>query len=42
MNNIADAARQYFNYTGKSECLNIEMQATGNLGDSGWNFQVVL
>ncbi|XP_021927130.1 lysosomal Pro-X carboxypeptidase isoform X2 [Zootermopsis nevadensis] len=29
----------YFNYTGSSKCLNIETEASSNLGDLGWDFQ---
>ena len=30
----------YFNHTGKANCFNISQQATGDLGDMGWGFQV--
>jgi len=36
---LVDAVNVYFNYTGESKCLNIYRQATGNLGDQGWDFQ---
>ena len=34
------AANVYANFTGQTECLDISQQATGNLGDQGWDFQV--
>ncbi|XP_057313778.1 lysosomal Pro-X carboxypeptidase-like [Hydractinia symbiolongicarpus] len=37
--NIAAAANVYFNYTGTATCLDINQQASGNLGDQGWDFQ---
>lgn len=37
--NIVGAANAYFNYTGASTCLNIDQQASGSLGDQGWDFQ---
>ena len=30
----------YFNYTGTTKCLNISQQATSDLGDLGWDYQV--
>lgn len=42
VSNIASAANVYANYTGKTKCLDINQQATGNLGDQGWDFQVSL
>ena len=38
--NIASAANVYANYTGETKCLDINQQATGNLGAQGWDFQV--
>ena len=38
--NIVGAANVYANFTGQAKCLDINQQATGNLGDQGWDFQV--
>ena len=38
--NIVGAANVYANFSGQAKCLDIEQQATGNLGDQGWDFQV--
>ena len=32
----------YFNYTGTTKCLNISQQATSDLGDLGWDYQVCM
>ena len=37
---IFDAVSVYHNFTGSSTCFDIEHQATKDLGDEGWNFQV--
>ncbi|XP_066919174.1 lysosomal Pro-X carboxypeptidase-like [Clytia hemisphaerica] len=37
--NIVGAANVYANFTGQTKCLDINQQATGNLGDQGWDFQ---
>ncbi|XP_047127027.1 lysosomal Pro-X carboxypeptidase isoform X1 [Hydra vulgaris] len=37
--NLVNAVNVYFNFTGQSSCLNIEQQASGSLGDQGWDFQ---
>jgi len=39
ISNIVAAVNVYFNYTGDADCLNIDQQASGNLGDKGWDFQ---
>jgi len=39
---LSEAVNIYFNYTGSAKCLNISQQATGNLGDLGWDYQVKL
>ena len=38
--NIVAGANVYFNYTGKSKCLNTGHTGTSDLGETGWNFQV--
>lgn len=37
---IFNAVSVYYNYTGSAECFDIEQQATKDLGDKGWGFQV--
>lgn len=37
---IADSLGVYYNSTGQSKCYNLEQDATANLGDQGWSFQV--
>ncbi|KAL4230609.1 hypothetical protein ACF0H5_010986 [Mactra antiquata] len=37
--NLSEAVKVYFNYTGQAECLNISQQATSDLGDLGWDYQ---
>jgi hypothetical protein len=37
---IFNAASVYYNYTGHAKCFDIEQQATKDLGDKGWSFQV--
>merc|ERR1719354_1178115 len=37
--NIVAGANVYFNYTGKSKCLNTGHTGTSDLGETGWNFQ---
>lgn len=37
--NIVAAVSVYANYSGQSKCIDITQQATGNLGDQGWDFQ---
>jgi lysosomal Pro-X carboxypeptidase len=37
---LAQGVKMYFNYTGQAPCLNISQDATGNLGDRGWDYQV--
>ena len=37
---IGDGVNVYFNYTGQTKCFNMSQQATGDLGDEGWGFQV--
>ena len=37
---IAEGVNIYFNYTGTTKCLNISQQATSDLGDIGWDYQV--
>ena len=39
--NLVAAVNVYFNFTGEAKCLNTHQQATGNLGDQGWDFQVI-
>ena len=36
---LAAAALVYYNYTGSVSCLNISVDATGSLGERGWDFQ---
>ena len=36
------AVNVYFNSTGGTKCLNTSQEATGSLGDAGWDYQVVL
>ena len=37
---IGNGINVYYNYTGQTKCFNTSQQATGNLGDEGWGFQV--
>ena len=37
---IYKAVSVYYNYTGSAKCFDIEQQATKDLGDIGWSFQV--
>lgn len=37
---LASALGVYYNSSGETRCLNTSKQATANLGDQGWNFQV--
>ncbi|CAI9587945.1 unnamed protein product [Staurois parvus] len=39
LQNIFQAVNVYFNYTGKTPCLNTSQTAVGSLGDHGWNYQ---
>jgi hypothetical protein len=39
---LSEAVNIYFNYTGTAQCLNISQQATSDLGDLGWDYQVGL
>jgi hypothetical protein len=40
LKSLFKAITVYFNYTGSTRCLNIETEASTNLGDLGWDFQV--
>jgi lysosomal Pro-X carboxypeptidase len=37
---VFNAVAVYYNYTGSAKCFDIEQQATKDLGDKGWSFQV--
>ena len=37
---IYNAVSVYYNFTGSAKCYDIEHQATKDLGDKGWAFQV--
>lgn len=37
---VFNAISVYYNYTGVAKCFDINQQATKDLGDKGWNFQV--
>lgn len=36
---LAAAVLVYYNYTGSVSCLNVSVDATGSLGEQGWDFQ---
>lgn len=38
---IAEASSIYYNYTGQSECLNVNQTAVSSLDNTAWNFQVM-
>ena len=40
LKSLFKAVTVYFNYTGKTKCLNLETEASSNLGDLGWSYQV--
>lgn len=40
LQHISEGVNIYFNYTGTAKCLNISQQATSDLGDLGWDYQV--
>ena len=40
LSDLSDAINIYFNYTGQATCLNTTQQATSDLGDLGWDYQV--
>ena len=39
---LGNGINVYYNYTGQAKCFNTSQQATGNLGDQGWGFQVTV
>ncbi|XP_007664991.2 lysosomal Pro-X carboxypeptidase isoform X1 [Ornithorhynchus anatinus] len=39
LQNIFQALNVYYNYTGKTSCLNTSETVTGNLGMQGWSYQ---
>lgn len=40
LKSLFKAITVYFNYTGSAKCLDVGTQASTNLGDLGWDFQV--
>ena len=40
LKSLFKAVTVYFNYTGSAKCLDVGTQASTNLGDLGWDFQV--
>lgn len=37
---LASSLSVYYNYTGQSKCYNLGLDATADLGELGWSFQV--
>jgi lysosomal Pro-X carboxypeptidase len=40
LKSLFKAITVYFNYTGSTKCLDLGTEASTNLGDLGWEFQV--
>jgi lysosomal Pro-X carboxypeptidase len=40
LHGIYQAVNLYYNYTGKTSCLNLSSKATPDLGTMGWDYQV--
>jgi lysosomal Pro-X carboxypeptidase len=40
LHGLYQAVNLYYNYTGKTPCLNLSSEATQDLGTMGWDYQV--
>ena len=40
LHGLYQAVNLYYNYTGKTPCLNLSSEATQELGTMGWDYQV--
>lgn len=42
LSSVYEAVNMYYNYTGKASCLDINQEATQDLGTMGWDYQVYI